>query len=102
MIRDINIPGTISGTDFQIWCQYDHDPGQPWAWDCAPLGESVEIIDMGIVSKCLNPLESGQSFELRVSNYQRSRPVTSRFPQTPLKNAFREIFGGLSTLLIFA
>ncbi len=54
MIRDINIPGTINGADFQLRVVYEHDPGQPWAWDCAPLGESVAIIEMGIVSKSGN------------------------------------------------
>ena len=54
MTRNINIPGTINGADFALWVQYDHDPGQPWSWDCAPLGESVAIIEMGIVSKSGN------------------------------------------------
>ena len=54
MTRDINIPGTINGADFQLRVVYEHDPGQPWAWDCAPLGESVAIIEMSIVSKSGN------------------------------------------------
>jgi hypothetical protein len=51
MIRNINIEATLAGAPFSMWVQYDHDPGQPWTYDCGPLGESVEIVDMGIVSK---------------------------------------------------
>jgi hypothetical protein len=51
MIRDINIDCQIAGSTFSIWVKYSHDPGQPWYYDCAPLPESVEIVDMGIVSR---------------------------------------------------
>jgi len=51
MTRNINIEGTIAGAPFELRVLYEHDPGQPWTWDCAPLGESVGIIEMGIVSK---------------------------------------------------
>jgi hypothetical protein len=51
MIRNINIEGQIVGGKFQLWVKYSHDPGQPWYYDCAPLPESVEIVDMGIVSR---------------------------------------------------
>jgi hypothetical protein len=51
MTRDINIEGTIAGAPFELRVVYEHDPGQPWAWDCAPLGESVAIIELSIVSK---------------------------------------------------
>ncbi len=51
MRRDINLEGTIAGADFTLRVVYEHDPGQPWSFDCAPAGESVDIIEMGFVSK---------------------------------------------------
>lgn len=51
MRRDVNVEGALAGAAFILRVVYEHDPGQPWPPDCAPLKESVDIIEMSIVSK---------------------------------------------------